>query len=40
MLEQQEAILNALTAAETLVGFEGRTAHALLIELLREVLRA
>jgi D-aminopeptidase len=35
----QEAILNALTAAETMTGFEGRTVHALPLDRLREVMR-
>lgn len=36
----EEAILNALAAAETMTGFEGRTAHAVPIDLLQEALRA
>jgi D-aminopeptidase len=35
----EEAILNALTAAETLTGFAGRTAHALPHDRLIEVVR-
>ena len=35
----EEAILNALTAAETLVGFQGRTAHALPLDRLQALLR-
>ena len=31
--------LNALTAAETLVGFQGRTAHALPLDRLQALLR-
>jgi D-aminopeptidase len=34
----EESIVNALCAAEDLTGFEGRTAHALPIEALRQVL--
>lgn len=34
----EEAILNALTAAQDMVGFKGRTAKAIPIEVLREVL--
>lgn len=35
----QEAILNALTAAETMTGYRGRTAHALPLDRLQEVMR-
>ena len=35
----EEAILNALTAAETMVGLHGRTAHALPLDRLVEVMR-
>ena len=35
----EEAILNALTAAETMTGFTGRTAHALPLDRLVEVMR-
>ena len=35
----QEAILNSLTAAETMTGFQGRTAHALPIKHLIEIVR-
>jgi D-aminopeptidase len=34
----EEAILNALTAADTLTGFRGRTAHALPLERLQALL--
>ena len=34
----EESILNALAAAETMVGFEGRTAHAIPIDMLRAAL--
>lgn len=34
----QEAILNALTAAETMTGFMGRTAHALPLEELKSIM--
>jgi D-aminopeptidase len=34
----EEAILNALTAAETIVGLHGRTAHALPHDLLTNVM--
>jgi D-aminopeptidase len=34
----EEAILNALTAAETMTGFEGHTAHALPLDDLRAVV--
>jgi D-aminopeptidase len=34
----EEAILNALTAAETMTGFEGHTAHALPLDGLREAM--
>jgi D-aminopeptidase len=34
----EEAILNALTAAETMTGFQGHTAHALPLDELRRVL--
>ena len=35
----EEAILNALTAAETMSGLAGRTAHALPLDLLVKVMR-
>jgi D-aminopeptidase len=35
----EEAILNALTAAETMTGFAGHTAHALPLDRLAEVMR-
>lgn len=35
----EEAILNALTAAETMTGFMGRTAHALPLDELQRVMR-
>jgi D-aminopeptidase len=35
----QEAILNALTTAETMTGFKGRTAHALPVKRLTEIVR-
>ena len=35
----EEAILNALTAAETMTGLAGRTAHALPLDQLVEVMR-
>ncbi|HME22994.1 MAG TPA: P1 family peptidase [Acetobacteraceae bacterium] len=35
----EEAILNALTAAETMTGLHGRTAHALPLDTLTEVMR-
>jgi len=35
----EEAILNALTAAETMTGVHGRTAHALPLDRLAEVMR-
>jgi D-aminopeptidase len=31
----EEAILNALTAAETMTGFKGRTAHAIPLDRLK-----
>ena len=34
----EEAILNALTAAETMTGFKGRTAHALPLDELQRVM--
>ncbi len=34
----EESILNALTAAETMVGFKGRVVHALPLDALREVM--
>jgi D-aminopeptidase len=34
----EEAILNALTAAETMVGWNGRTAHALPLDELQRVM--
>jgi D-aminopeptidase len=34
----EESILNALTAAETMVGYQGRTAFALPLDQLREVM--
>jgi D-aminopeptidase len=35
----EEAILNALTGAETMTGFKGRTVHALPLDRLQEVMR-
>jgi len=35
----EEAILNALTAAETTTGRSGRTVHAVPLDRLREVMR-
>jgi D-aminopeptidase len=35
----EEAILNALTAAETMTGRDGHTAHALPLDRLMEVMR-
>ena len=35
----EEAILNALLAAETMVGFKGHTAHALPIDRLESIMR-
>jgi D-aminopeptidase len=35
----EEAILNALTAAETTIGYQGHTAHALPLDRLQEVMR-
>ncbi len=35
----EEAILNALTAAETLIGWKGRTVHALPLEHLQRVMK-
>jgi len=34
----EEAILNALVAAETMTGYKGRTVHALPHDLLRETM--
>ena len=34
----EEAILNALAAADTMTGFQGRTIHALPLDELRQVL--
>ncbi len=34
----EEAILNALTAAETMVGWKGRTAHALPLDELQRIM--
>ena len=34
----EEAILNALTAAETMKGYKGRTAQALPLDRLKEVM--
>jgi D-aminopeptidase len=34
----EEAILNALTAAETMTGFMGRTVHAIPLEELERVM--
>ena len=34
----EEAILNALAAAETMTGYKGRTAHALPLDRLRQVM--
>ena len=35
----EEAILNAMTAAETMTGFKGRTVHALPFDLLEKAMR-
>jgi D-aminopeptidase len=35
----EEAILNALTAAETMTGHQGRTVHALPLDELVELVR-
>ncbi|MCL4868557.1 MAG: P1 family peptidase [Anaerolineae bacterium] len=35
----EEAILNVLTAAETMTGYKGRTAHALPLDTLQEIMR-
>jgi len=35
----EEAILNAMTAAETMTGFKGRTVHALPLDLLEKAMR-
>ncbi len=35
----EEAILNALCAAETMTGFQGRVVHALPLELVKELLK-
>lgn len=35
----EEAILNALTAAETMTGYQGHTAHALPLDALQEVMK-
>jgi D-aminopeptidase len=35
----EEAILNALCAAETMTGFKGRTAYALPLDLMVETVR-
>jgi D-aminopeptidase len=35
----EEAILNALTAAETMIGFQGHTVHALPLDRLQAVMR-
>jgi D-aminopeptidase len=34
----EEAIINALTAAETMTGFQGRTLHALPHDRLQQVM--
>ena len=34
----EEAILNALTAAETMTGYMGRTAYALPLDRLQEIM--
>jgi D-aminopeptidase len=36
----EEAILNALCAAETMIGFHGRTVHALPLDRLQEIMMA
>ena len=36
----EEAILNALCAAETMTGFQGRTAYALPLEQMVEIVRS
>jgi D-aminopeptidase len=35
----KEAILNAVTSAETMVGYKGHTAHALPLDKLRRVMK-
>ncbi|HSM55646.1 MAG TPA: P1 family peptidase, partial [Candidatus Sulfomarinibacteraceae bacterium] len=35
----EEAILNTLTAAETMTGYKGHTAHALPLEAVREIMK-
>ena len=35
----EEAILNAMTAAETMIGLHGRTVHALPLDRLQAVMR-
>jgi D-aminopeptidase len=35
----EESVLNALTAAETMTGFKGRTAYALPLERVQEIMR-
>jgi D-aminopeptidase len=34
----EEAILNAMTAAETMLGYKGHTAHELPLDLLQQVM--
>ena len=34
----EEAILNAITMAETMTGYRGRTAHAIPLDRLQEVM--
>lgn len=36
----EESILNSMTAAETMTGFQGRTAHAIPLDKLQEVMAA
>jgi D-aminopeptidase len=36
----EEAILNALCAAETMIGFHGHTVHALPLDTLQEIMAA
>jgi D-aminopeptidase len=36
----EEAILNALCGAETMTGLQGRTAHALPLDLMEETVRS
>jgi D-aminopeptidase len=36
----EEAILNSLCAAETMTGFRGRTAHAMPLDLMVDIVRS